>query len=290
MMPPRRSFLGLALLAGGCVAGGPLAPQGPATRHSALVGAADQAAGQVMDHLARREAQEIQEAGSLRFGAGGMPPAPPPLATPLAGAVLDPAMKLVLLEAQRLAAMSGGPALVEGQQGAALLARLQDAMATLRAAPGRWLGDPLRRRGLEGFARLAEPAPPGSDAPGLALARQRAIGDAVMLMRAIIGDDRRGGLRGVLAQRHEAWRAAQNAMLNSVRNDRNLSPDQRMQVWRSTQARLAGDPPDVAAAELHRLFGALAAAHAAAGAGDAAGVEAFAAEVARFQSVAAQAR
>ncbi|HWT10410.1 MAG TPA: hypothetical protein VN329_14690 [Roseomonas sp.] len=283
------AVLGLILLLGGCVA----MPQQPPTvagRHAALVAAADQAAGQVVDHLARRERQEEQDASSLRFAAGTMPRTPPMPAAPVAGAVLDPAMKLMLLEAQRLAALSGGQAPAEGQQGAALLARLRDALAALRAVPGRWPTEPVRRRGLDAFALLAEPAPPGVDAAGLAAARQRAIGDAVALMRAVVGDDPRGGLRGVLAQRHESWRGAQTAMLNTVRTDRNLSPDQRMQAWRAAQARLAADPPEVAGAELHRLLGALPPAHAAAGAGDAAGVEAFAGEVARIQSLALQAR
>lgn len=281
--------LGLALLAAGCVAAPPLPPT-PAGRHAALVATADQAAGQVVDHLARRERQEEQEAASLRFAAGSMPPTPPPTATPAAGAVLDPAMKLVLLEAQRLSALSAGLPPAEGQQGAALLARLRDSLAALRGVPGRWPPEALRRRGLDAFALLAAPAPPGSDTAGLAAARQRAMADAAALMRAVVGDDPRGGLRGALAQRHEAWRSAQTAMLNTVRNDRSLGPDQRMQIWRSTQARLTADPPEVAGAELHRLIGALPAAHAAAGAGDAAGVEAFAGEVARMQALAAQAR
>lgn len=289
MTHSRRLILGLALLAGGCV-GQPFAPPGPAARHATLVAAADQAGGQVVDHLARREAREVQETATLRFGAGSMPPNPPVPATPAAGAVLDPGMKLILLEAQRLAALSGGPAVIEGQQGAALLGRLRDAVAALRGMPGRWPSDAVRRRGLDGFALLAEAVPPGIDAAGLAAARQRAIGDAAALLRAVVGDDARGGLRGVLAQRHGAWRAAQATMLNSIRNDRNLTPDQRMQAWQAAQARLAGDPPDVAGAELHRMLGAVPAAHGAAGAGDAAGVDAFAAEVARMQALAALAR
>ena len=290
-LPPcfPKAVLGLALLAAGCVAAPQVTPT-PAGRHAALVATADQAAGQVVDHLARRERQEEQEAGSLRFAAGSMPATPPPTAAPAAGAVLDPAMKLMLLEAQRLAALSAGQAAAEGQQGAALLARLRDGLAGLRAIPGRWPSEAVRRRGLDAFAVLAEPAPPGSDAAGLAAARQRAIGDAALLMRAVVGDDARLGMRGALGQRHGAWRSAQTAMLNTVRNDRNLGPDQRIQIWRTAQARLAADPPDVAAAELHRLIGALPAAHAAAGAGDAAGVEAFAGEVARMQALAAQAR
>ncbi len=292
VLPSRfpRAVLGLALLIGGCVAAPPPPPATPAVRQAALVAAADQAAGQVVDHLARREQREVQEASTLRFGAGSMPPAPPPPAAPAAGAVLDPGMKLVLLQAQRLAALSTGQVLAEGQQGAALMLRLRDGIAGLRAVPGRWPSEALRRRGMEGFALLAEPAPPGGDAAGLAAARQRAVADAAALMRAVVGDDPRSGMRGALAQRHDAWRAAQTAMLNTVRNDRNLSPEQRMEIWRTAQTRLAGDPPEVAAAELHRLLGALPPAHAAAGAGDAAGVEAFAGEVARMQALALQAR
>jgi hypothetical protein len=279
----------LILLLAGCVAA-PQAPPTPAGRYAALVTAADMAAGQVVERLAQRERQEVQEASSLRFAAGSMPPTPPPPAAPAAGAVLDPAMKLVQLQAQRLAALAGGQSLAEGQVGAALMARLQDALAALRAVPGRWPAEAVRRRGLAGFALLAEPAPPGSDAASLAASRQRAMGDAVMLMRAVVGDDQRSGMRGALAQRHAAWRAAQTAMLNAVRTDRSLSPDQRMQIWRTTQARLAADPPEVAGTELHRMLGTLPAAHAAAGAGDAMGVEAFAAEVARLQALAALGR
>lgn len=226
----------------------------------------------------------------MRFAAGGMPPTPPPPAAPVAGAVLDPAMKLIQLEAQRLAALSGGQALAEGQVGTALMGRLRDALATLGRVPGRWPSEAVRRRGLAGFATLAEPAPPGINAAGLALARQGAMGDAVLLMRAVVGDDRRSGLRGALAQRHEAWRSAQTAMLNRVRNDPNIGPDERMRIWGATQARLAADPPDVTAAELSRMFDALPAGHASAGAGDAAGVEAFGAAVARLQAVMAQPR
>ncbi|MEO3474161.1 hypothetical protein AAFN86_19995 [Roseomonas sp. CAU 1739] len=284
---------GFALLMAGLVAGcvaAPQVPPGPAGRFATLVAAADQSAGQVVDHLARRERQEVQEASSLRFAAGAMPPAAPPPAAPAAGAVLDPGMKLFALEAQRLAALSGGQPLAEGQLGAALMGRLQDGLAALRGLPGRWPSEAVRRRGMAGFALLAEPTPPGSDVASLASARQQAMGDAVLLMRAVVGSDQRSGLRGALAQRNEAWRAAQTAMLNTVRNDRSLGPDQRMEIWRTAQARLAADPPEVAGAELHRMLGALPAAHAAAGAGDAAGVEAFGAEVARMQSLAAQAR
>jgi hypothetical protein len=282
------AILALTLAIAGCVAAPP--PATPASRQAALVAAADQAAGAVVDHLARREQQEQQEAGSLRFAAGSMPPPPPPPAAPAAGAVLDPAMKLVLLQAERLSALSLGQTPNEGQQGAALLLRLQDALARLRAVGGRWPAETVRRRGLAGFTMLADPPPPGSDAAGLAAARQRAMDDAVVLMSAVIGEDARSGMRGALAQRHAAWRAAQLAMLNTVRNDRAIPPDQRMQIWRSTQARMAGDPPEVAAVELRRMVGALPSAHAAAGAADAAGVEAFAAEVARMQALAALAR
>lgn len=287
---PRRAVLALGLLLGACVAAPPPAPPTPAARYAALVVAADQTAGQVVDHLAARERAEVQEAGSLRFAAGTMPPNPPPPATPAAGGVLDPGMKLILMEAQRLAALSMGQVPTEGPQGAALLSRIQDGLAALRAVPGRWPGEALRRRGLDAFAVLAAPAPPGIDAAGLALQRQRAMSDAVALMRAVVGDDARSGLRGALAQRHAAWRQAQTAMLNSVRNDRSIGPDQRMRIWQTTQARLAADPPEVAGAELNRMFGALPAAHAAAGAGDPTGVEVFAADVARLQALAAQAR
>jgi len=287
---PRRTVLGLGLSLGACVAAPPPAPPTAAGRYAMLVAAADQVAGQVVDHLAARERAEVQEAGSLRFAAGAMPPNPPPPATPAAGAVLDPGMKLILLQAQRLAALSVGQAPTEGPQGAALLARVRDSLAALRAVPGRWPGEPVRRRGLDAFAILAAPAPPGLDAAGLALQRQRAMSDAVALLRAVVGTDGRSGLRGALAQRHEAWRQAQTAMLNSVRNDRSIGPDQRMQIWQTTQARLAADPPEIAGAELVRMLDALPPAHAAAGAGDAAGVEGFAAAVARLQALAAQAR
>jgi hypothetical protein len=291
-LPPTfsRAALLLALLVGGCVASPPAPPPSPAARLAALVAAADQSAGQVVDHLARREQQEVREAGTLRFAAGTMPPAPPPPAAPAAGAVLEPGMKLFLLEAQRLAALSAGQTLAEGQQGMALMLRLQDSLAALRAVPGRWPAEAVRRRGVDGFALLAQAVPPGSDPAMVAAARRLAMADAVLLMRAVVGDDPRSGLRGALAQRHAAWRAAQTAMLNTMRNDRNVSPDQRIQAWSAAQARLAADPPEVAAAELNRLLGALPAAHAAAGAGDAAGVELFAAEVARMQALALQAR
>ncbi len=284
----RLGLLSLILLAA-CTTG-PLAPQTPATRHAALVAAADQAAGQVVDHLAGRERREVQEAASLRFGAGTMPPAPPRPAAPVAGAVLDPGMKLILLEAQRLAALSVGQLPADGAQAGMLMARLQDGLAALRGVPGRWPSEALRRRGMDGFAALAAPVPPGIDTAGLAVTRQRAITDAAALLGAVVGDDARSGLRGALAARHAAWRDAQTAMLNTVRADRNLNPDQRMQIWRATQARIAADPPEVAGAELARMFGALPAAHAAAGAGDAAGVEAFAVEVGRMQALAAQSR
>lgn len=288
--PPRRAVFGLPLLLGACVAMPPPLPPTPAGRHAALMVAADQAAGQVVDHLAARERAEAQEAGSLRFAAGTMPRTPPPPAAPAAGAVLDPGMELVLMQAQRLAALSAGQVPAEGQQGQALLQRVRDGLAALRAVPGRWPPEAVRRRGLDGFAVLAAPAPQGADVAGLAMQRQGAVRDAVALMRAVVGDDARSGMRGALAQAHENWRGAQTAMLNSARNDRSIGPDQRMRLWQTTQARLAADPPEVAGAELHRMLGALPQAHAAAGAGDAAGVEAFGAAVARIQALAAQAR
>lgn len=289
--PSRRvltaGLLGLPLA--GCVVVAPPPSQGPAGRHAALVIAADAAAGRVVDHLAARERAETDQAAALRFGAGAMPRSPAPLVTPVAGQVLDPGMDLIVLQAQRLAVLAGGGGPAEGQQGAAMLARLDAALAGLRAAPGRWPAEAARRRGLAGFGMLAQPAPAGADAAALAAARQQGLADAVALLRGVVGEDARSGLRATLAQRHQAWRDAQNAMLNAARNDRSLSGVDRMELWRETQQRLAGDTPDVAAAELLRLLAALPPAHAAAGAGDAAGVEAFAAAVARFQGLAAQA-
>lgn len=287
---PRRAALGLPLLLGACATTPPVPPT-PAGRYASLLLTADQTASQVVDHLAAREQAEVREAGSMRFAAGAMPPNPPPPAAPAAGAVLDPAMKLIQMQAQRLAALSAGIAMAENpQQGQLLLSRLTDALAGLRGVPARWPSEPVRRRGLNGFAILAQPAPPGLDAAGLGLQRQRAVSDAVALMRAVVGDDARAGLRGALAQRHEHWRQAQNAMLNSVRSNSSISPDERMRIWQTTQARLAADPPEVAGAELNRMLDAIPAGHAAAGAGDAAGVEAFGAAVARLQALVAQAR
>ncbi len=266
----------------------PFAPQGPAQRIAALTTAADQAAGRMVDHLGQRERSEIDQAASLRYAAGGAPntnlPRP---ATPVAGAVLDPGMDLVVLEARRIAALAAGAAPAEGQEGALAFARVQDALAGLRAAPARWPSDAVRRRGLEGFRVLSEPAPQGVDAAGLAAARQGAMDDAVTLMQAVVGFDARSGLRGVLAQRHEAWQAAQRGVLASGRT---LTPSERMALWNRVQAALAADGPDLPAAELVRLFAALPPAHAAAGSGDAAGAAAFEAALARFQGVLAQAR
>lgn len=290
--PSRRvltaGLLGLPLAA--CVAVGPPVAQGPAARHAALLVAADAAAGQVVDHLAARERAETEQAAALRFGAGAMPRSPAAPVTPVAGQALDAGMDLILLQAQRLVVLAAGSGPPEGQEGAAMLARLDAALAGLRGVPGRWPAEAVRRRGLAGFGMLAQPAPAGADAAALAASRQQGLADAVALLRGVVGEDARSGLRAALAQRHQAWREAQNAMLNAARNDRSLSGVDRMELWRGTQQRLAGDAPDVAAAELLRLLGALPAAHAAAGAGDAAGVEAFAAEVARFQGLAAQAR
>lgn len=294
MLSPLRLALPAMLIAlAGCVAVPPAPPSAPATRHAALVAAADLAAGHVVDHLAARERTEVEQAATLRFGAGAMPRALPAPAVPVAGMVLDPGMELVLLQAQRLAVlavMADGAARPEAQEGPAMLARLEAGLAALRALPGRWPAEAVRRRGLDGFRVLAQPAPAGSSAAALAAARQQALADAVALLRGVVGEEARAGLRGVLAQRHEAWRGAQQALLNAARTDRAVSPAERMEMWRATQARLAADPPDVAAAELVRLLAALPAAHAAAGAGDAAGVEAFAAAVARVQALATQAR
>ncbi|NMJ39844.1 hypothetical protein GWK16_01225 [Roseomonas sp. JC162] len=266
----------------------PFAPQGAAQRIAGLTVAADQAAGRMVDHLGQRERSEIDQAASLRYAAGGAPntnlPRP---ATPVAGAVLDPGMDLMVLETRRLAALAAGAAPTEGQDGALAFSRVQDALAGLRAAPARWPSDAVRRRGLEGFRVLSEPAPQGMDAAGLAAARQGAVEDATTLMQALVGFDARSGLRGVLAQRHEAWQAAQRGVLASGRT---LSPAERMALWNRVQAALAADGPDLPAAELVRLFAALPPAHAAAGAGDAAGAASFEAALARFQGVLAQAR
>lgn len=270
----------------------PPAPQGPAERHAALVAAANQGLGRMVDHLALRERTEIDQAAALRYSAGGaVPRSLPPPAAPVAGAVLAPAMELLMIEAQRLAALSaGGAAPQEGPEAMAALSRLEQAVQGLRAAPARWLSEAARRRGLQAFRVLAAPAPAGADAARLAADRQGAVDAAVALMRQVMGEDARTGLRGVLAQRHEAWLAAQRGVLEAARTDRNLSPADRMAVWNRVQAAMAGDPPDIAAGESVLLLSALPAAHAAAGAGDAAGVGRFEAALARFQSVLAQAR
>ncbi|WP_198372970.1 hypothetical protein, partial [Roseomonas rosulenta] len=91
----------------------PLPPtaQGPAVEHARLVVAADGAIGRMLDHLAARERVEVEQAASLRFAAAAsVTRALPPPATPAAGAVLDPGMDLVVIEAQRLAALAGGAA------------------------------------------------------------------------------------------------------------------------------------------------------------------------------------
>ncbi|WP_198378824.1 hypothetical protein, partial [Neoroseomonas rubea] len=106
----RPLIIALALLAAGCAATLPAVPPTPAVRHAGLVALADTSAGRVVDHLAFRERREVEEAATLRFGAGGMPPAPPPPAVPAAGAVMDPAMDLLLIQAQRLSALSLGGA------------------------------------------------------------------------------------------------------------------------------------------------------------------------------------
>jgi len=269
----------------------PPALQGPAARHASLVASADQGLGRMVDHLALRERTEIDQSASLRFASGGAVPRNLPApAAPVAGAVLDPGMELLVLEAQRLAALANGVAMTEGPEAAAAMARLERAVASLRMVPARWPSEAVRRRGLDGFRVLAAPAPPGMDAARLAADRQSAVGAAVALLRQVVGEDPRAGLRGVLAQRHEAWRAAQRRVLETARTDRNLSPADRMALWNRVQAALAGDPPDVAASEAVNLLAAMPAAHAAAGAGDAAGVAAFEAALARFQGVLAQAR
>ncbi|WP_198377924.1 hypothetical protein, partial [Neoroseomonas rubea] len=117
-----------------------------------------------------------------------------------------------------------------------------------------------------------------------------AVAEATGFLQALVGRDARSGLRAVLAERHRAWRGAQEAVLAAARRDQNLSPQDRMALWNRTQARLSGDAPDVAAAELAQMFGAMPAAHRAAGAGDEGGVEAFAASVARLRAIEAQAR
>lgn len=286
----RRSFLLLLAAAplAGCVAVPFATPSGPAARHAALVASADTAMGRMLDHLAARERLETDQAASLRFAAGGAAPrALPAPAVPLAGAVLDPGMDIILLQARRLAALAGGAAPTEAGEGAAAYARLQSALAGLRGVPARWPAEAVRRRGLDGFRTLSEPAPPGTDAAGLAAARQAALEQAVALLAAVMGEDARAGLCGVLAQRHQAWREAQRGLLGAARN---LNPAERMELWNRVQAALAADGPDLPAAEVVRLLVALPPAHAAAGADDAAGVAALEAALARFQAVLAQAR
>jgi hypothetical protein len=128
------------------------------------------------------------------------------------------------------------------------------------------------------------------DAARLAAERQGALEAGVALLQAVMGQDARTALRGVLAQRHEAWRAAQRGVLEAARTDRNLTPADRIALWNRVQAALAGDPPDLPAAEVVAALGALPAAHAAAGAGDAAGLAGLQAATARLQGVIAQAR
>lgn len=285
----RRSALALLMLAllPGCVAV-PFAPQAPAARHAALLAAADQAAGRVVDHLAAREATEIRESAALRFAAGGAAPrALPAPATPAAGAVLDAGMDLMLVEARRIAALAAGETPADGPEAAAALARLEAALAGLRALPGPWPAEPVRRRGAEAFRQLAGPLPAGADAARLAADRQAAMEGAAALLVAVTGADSRAGLRAVLARHHAAWRQAQQGMLATARG---LDPAERLALWNRVQAALAADGPDLPAAEVVALFAALPAAHAAAGAGDAAGVEAFAAAVARLQAFAARLR
>ena len=126
------------------------------------------------------------------------------------------------------------------------------------------------------------------DAARLATGRQDALVDGIALLQAVLGADGRTGLRGVLAQRHEAWREAHRAMLAAA--GRSMDPAGRMEAWNRAQAALAGDPPDIPAAEAVALLGALPGAHAAAGAGDAAGLAGLEAALARAQVVLAQVR
>lgn len=285
----RRGLLAVLVLLPllGCAALPPGA-QGPAAEHARLVAAADGALGLMLDHLAARERVEVEQAASLRFAAAAtVPRTLPPPVTPLAGAVLDPGMDLVVIAAQRLAVLAGGAPAGGDAEAAAALARLETALAALRGAPGRWPSEATRRRGLDGFRALAAPAPAGADAAGLAAARQGALAAAVALLQAVMGEDARAGLRGVLAQRHEAWREAQRGLLASAQR---IDPTQRLALWNRVQAALAADGFDLPASEAVRLLGALPPAHAAAGAGDAAGVVAFQAALARFQGVVAQAR
>jgi hypothetical protein len=285
----RRGLLALpaALLLAACAVV-PGAPGGPAARNAALVQAADGAIGRTLDHLAARERIEVEQAAALRFAAAAtVPRALPAPATPAAGAVLDPGMELVVIAAQRLAARAAGQPAGGDAEAAAALARLQAALAGLRAVPGRWPPEDTRRRGLAGAGPLGAPAPPALDAAALADDRQGALAALVALLGAVMGEDARAGLRGVLAQRHEAWRAAQRGRLAAARG---LGPAERLALWNRVQAALAGDAPDLPAAEVVRLLAALPPAHAAAGAGDAAGVAALEAALARLQGVLAQAR
>ncbi|WP_230168289.1 hypothetical protein [Roseomonas sp. CECT 9278] len=285
----RRGLLAvLALLPVLGCAMAPPAPQGPAADHARLAIAADRAIGQMIDHLAARERVEVEQAASLRFAAAAsVTRALPAPATPVVGAVLDPGMDLVVIAAQRLAVLAGGAGAGGDAEAAAALARFEAALGGLRAVPGRWPSEAARRRGLDGFRALAAPVPAGADAATLAAARQGAIMAGVALLQAVVGDDARSGLRGVLAARHEAWREAQRGLLATGQR---MDPAQRLALWNRVQAALAADGFDLPAAEVVRLLGALPPAHAAAGAGDPAGVAALQAALARFQSVLAQAR
>lgn len=284
----RRDLTLLFLPLAGCTAA-PLAPPPAAARHAGLVLLADERLSALVDHLAARESMEVQQAASLRFAAAGTVPRSLPVAvTPLVGAVLDPGMDLVALQARRLAAAPSASALQQAGAGAAALAGLETALDGLRGLPGRWPAEAVRRRGIAGFRHLAEPAPAGIDAARLAAERQGALADGIALLQALMGPDRQGGLRGVLAQRHEAWRDAHRAMLAAA--GRGMDPAGRMAAWSRAQAALAGDPPDIPAAEAVALLGALPGAHAAAGAGDAAGLAGLEAAIARAQSVLVQAR
>lgn len=280
----------LALLIPACAAVPPT-PETPAARHVAQVAAADEAAGRMLDHLALRERTEIEQAASLRFAAGGAVPRNlPDPAVPVAGAVLDPAMDLVLIQAQRLAALASGTPAGGDAEAAAAFDRLQAAVGRLGTVPARWPSEAIRRRGLDAFRALSQPVPAGVDAGRLAADRQGAMQSGIAFLQAVMGADARSGLRGVLAQRHEAWRGVQRGLLEAARTDRNLTPQDRLAMWNRVQATLAGDPPDLAAAEVVTLLGALPTAHAAAGAADAAGLAPLDAALARFRAILAQAR
>lgn len=281
----RRPVLLLALSS---LAGCAIPPATPAARYAGLCVTTYRALGRMLDHLAARERIEADQAAALRFAAtAGAPRSPTPPAVPAAGAVLQAGMALVVIDAQRLAALAGGTTPGGDTEAASALASLDAALAALRAVTARWPAESQRRRGLAGFRALAAPVPAGTDTATLARMRQDALADGIALLQAVMGEDPRAGLRGALTQRHEAWRAAQRGLLAGGAR---MDAGQRMALWNRVQAALAADGFDIPAAEVVRLLAALPPAHAGAGAGDAAGVEALAAALARFDTVLAQAR